>query len=94
MLAAGISVRGKHEVLDHQLIANGEQIPERLRAAIAFERIILGHRLPRLVAPRLAELVAQACEFLFSCQQQAPRLQPGFMRDNVVPLAHGSALRA
>src|SRR5580692_10475822 len=84
MRAPRVPVRTKHEVIDNELAAAREQLRQRLAALRALKLIILCYRLPGEPSPLLAQLLAQAGEFLLLRKQCLPRLDPVLMRYHFV----------
>jgi hypothetical protein len=75
-LAALVPARVEHEVVDDELVAALEEVGQRLLAPGPVEDVVLLHLLPRQLPALLAELVAQAREFLLAGQVLAARLDP------------------
>jgi hypothetical protein len=63
-------------VVDDQLAAAVEQLAQRLRAALALERVLLTDQLPGELAPLAAQLVAQPRELLLPGEVLPPCFDP------------------
>ena len=88
--APGLVGRPEHEVIDEQLRSAVEQLGERLGALVGLKPILLLHRHPRQIASLARELVAEACQLLFSRQQRLPGSEPLFASSNLM-IGHGDA---
>src|SRR5713226_10266028 len=78
--AAFLPVGPKHEMLDDQLAASGEQIGEGLLARRRVEDIVLFDLHPRQRATLGVQSVALPGELLFLAQEVGTRRQPLFLR--------------
>src|SRR5215831_4385428 len=87
-LAAFVPRRREHEMLHDELTAALEQIAEMLLALDAVEHIVLVDLDPGEFAPRLAQGIASAGQFLFPRHQRLPGFDPFFTRDDRMRL-HG-----
>src|SRR4029079_11734820 len=83
-LAAGLPVRGEHEVVDDELGLAVEQVGEGRRAARALELVALGDLDPGQRAAGGAELVALAGELLLAGEQLLAGLDPLRSRNDLV----------
>src|SRR3989440_1327266 len=77
-------LRVEHRVVDHQLSAPVEKLIERPFALQPLEHILLLDQLPRQVAPRLAQLVAERRELLLLDEVLLARLDPFLVRNDLV----------
>src|SRR5438046_2643381 len=77
-------LRVEHRVVDHQLSAPVEKLIERFFALGPLEHIVVVNPLPRQVAPRLAQLVAERRELLLLDEVPLARLDPFLVRNDLV----------
>src|SRR5260370_24469890 len=80
----GCGLRIEHRVVDHQLSAPVEKLIERPFALRPLEPVLLVDQLPRHVAPRLAQLVAELRELLLLDEVPLARLDPFLVRNDLV----------
>jgi hypothetical protein len=75
-------------MIDDELASAVEELRQRLLPVRPLEHVILRDGLPRQIAPLLAQLIAQAGEFLLLQQQLLARLGPSLARHDFVMLCH------
>src|SRR5260370_42708002 len=80
----GCGLRIEHRVVAHQLSAPVEKLIERPFALRPLEHVLLVDQLPRHVAPRLAQLVAELRELLLLDEVPLARLDPFLVRNDLV----------
>src|SRR5581483_4507773 len=80
--ASCVPIWGKHEVIDNKLASSVKKLRQSLFSIRSLKNVLFCDRLPRQLAPLLAQLVAQPREFLLFGKEFSSCSEPLLVRNH------------